>query len=833
MQAGEDVGALSTTLSTSGTGAFTTDTVTHAGSGLVFTNTYSASVTTAFHNAIIAAETYLESHFTNSVTLNVSFDLQTLNPVFSAQDSFPTVAVTYGQLVNALQSHATSPDDTAAVNALQLMDDPSGGQMFTVPNGQAKLLGLPGTTNGTDESIVLNSLSWTDTSITANPGDAIAVLIHELTRGAMGRIGGLWGPMDLFRYTASGQLDDTGGQDGQPTYFSPNGQNINTGLQFHNPINDQGQDDGFDWADWDQVGQDVNATDPFGPGGPGAGDPGTLSATDLQIMDVLGWTLESPPSLTGTVNAAFTEKQPAVTLSPSVTVADPDTTLASATVKITGGTFAGDGDVLATSTAGTTITASYNSATEMLVLTGNDTLADYQTVLDKVTFSSSSGNPTNFGSNPTRTVTWTVNDGITSSAVMTILNIIPVNDAPTVASAATVVSAHTGQPLTVSPTLALADPDSLGLTSATVKVTGGTFAGDGDVLSATTTGTAITASYNSATETLILTGNDTLAHYQSVLDSVVFKTTPTPGVANQQPTRTLTWSVNDGASQSAIATTTIAVVPVKTDFNDDLHTDILFQDVGNDALAGTPQVWLMNGTSVVSQTTLSNPGSNWIIAGTGDFNQDGNADIVLRDTVAGTVKLWEMNGASVALNATVATVATNWTIIGLADFNGDGRTDLLWRNTAGDVGFWLMNGPSILGTGMIGNPGTNWTIVGTGDFNGDGKADLLWRNTAGDLGFWEMNGTSILATGMIGNPGTNWTPIGTGDFNGDGKTDILWHDTAGNMGVWEMNGTSVLAAAGMGTRAPVGRPWVPVTIPAMAKRTSCSRTPMARHRSGP
>ena len=169
------------------------------------------------------------------------------------------------------------------------MADPSGGQSFFVPNAQAKLLGLPGTTNGTDDTVILNNLYWNDTSISANPGDAIGVLMHELTEGAMGRIGGQWAMMDLFRYTATGQLDDTGGQDGKLTYFSPNGQNINTGLQFHNPINAQGQDDGFDWADWDQVGQDANAHDPFGPGGPGAGDPGTLSATDLQIMDVLGW----------------------------------------------------------------------------------------------------------------------------------------------------------------------------------------------------------------------------------------------------------------------------------------------------------------------------------------------------------------------------------------------------------------------------------------------------------------------------------------------------------------------------------------------------------------
>ncbi len=75
-----------------------------------------------------------------------------------------------------------------------------------------------------------------------------------------------------------------------PTYFSPNGPNVNTGLQFHNSINSSGQFDGYDLADWDGVGADSNYNDPFGPGGPGAGGSGVLSATDLQIMDVLGWT---------------------------------------------------------------------------------------------------------------------------------------------------------------------------------------------------------------------------------------------------------------------------------------------------------------------------------------------------------------------------------------------------------------------------------------------------------------------------------------------------------------------------------------------------------------
>jgi hypothetical protein len=112
----------------------------------------------------------------------------------------------------------------------------------------------------------------------------------------MGRVAGLWAPMVLFRFTASGQRDFTGGQDGQKTYFSTDGSNVYTGLQYHNPVNASGQSDGFDWADWDPVGDDANAHDPFGPGGPGAGDPGTLSATDIRIMDVLGWgtTPETP-----------------------------------------------------------------------------------------------------------------------------------------------------------------------------------------------------------------------------------------------------------------------------------------------------------------------------------------------------------------------------------------------------------------------------------------------------------------------------------------------------------------------------------------------------------
>src|SRR5262249_9784715 len=75
-----------------------------------------------------------------------------------------------------------------------------------------------------------------------------------------------------------------------------------------------------------------------------------------------GVSTNTPPSLSALQPIVHVDENGGtVALSPSVTVTDPDSvTLAGATISVTGGPFAGDGDVLAATTAGTSITASYN-----------------------------------------------------------------------------------------------------------------------------------------------------------------------------------------------------------------------------------------------------------------------------------------------------------------------------------------------------------------------------------------------------------------------------------------------------------------------------------------
>src|SRR5262249_28994329 len=152
------------------------------------------------------------------------------------------------------------------------------------------------------------------------------------------------------------------------------------------------------------------------------------------------------------------------------------------------GGFGGDGDVLAADTSGTNITASYNAGSETLTLTGSDSLADYQLVLDRVTFSSGV-DPNHGNANPNRTVTWTVDDGSASShlsgAVTTTINI--AHEPPILTSVAPTLGFTQGNITTISPSVTVTDFDSANLSSATVKITGGTFGGDGDVLGFSTT----------------------------------------------------------------------------------------------------------------------------------------------------------------------------------------------------------------------------------------------------------------------------------------------------------------------------------------------------------
>ena len=232
---------------------------------------------------------------------------------------------------------------------------------------------------------------------------------------------------------------------------------------------------------------------------------------------------------------------------------------------------------------------------------------------------------------------------------------------------------------------------------------------------------------------------------------------------------------------------------------------------------GTLAHWTLNGAQITSsqQVTLGGnavaPDASWNVAGVGDFNGDGKADLLWRST-NGSLIDWTMNGAQVtsAQNATLGgtpvTPDASWNVAGLGDFNGDGKSDILWRNNNGALVDWTMNGSQITASqnvtlgGSSVAPDTSWNVAGFGDFNGDGKTDILWRNTNGTLVDWTMNGSQIASSqditlgGSPTMPDASWSVAGIGDFSGDGKSDILWRNTSGTLIDWTMNGSQIASS---------------------------------------
>ena len=117
----------------------------------------------------------------------------------------------------------------------------------------------------------------------------------------------------------------------------------------------------------------------------------------------------------------------------TVLIADTDATLIDTDENLTGMTVTitnqldGTNEVLAADTTGTSIVASYDSATGILTLSGSDTAANYQQVLRTIAYDNASLNP-----DPTsRVITFTPIDALSNgNTATTSLTIAPVNDAP-------------------------------------------------------------------------------------------------------------------------------------------------------------------------------------------------------------------------------------------------------------------------------------------------------------------------------------------------------------------------------------------------------------------
>jgi hypothetical protein len=239
---------------------------------------------------------------------------------------------------------------------------------------------------------------------------------------------------------------------------------------------------------------------------------------------------------------------------------------------------------------------------------------------------------------------------------------------------------------------------------------------------------------------------------------------------------------------------------VPGDFDADGNSDLLWQD---DSTYRTV-AWLMKGTSYVREEevpSVSTP--NWRIGGMGDFYRDDSADLALNDrTSPSRSVLWLMDGTRFVQEVELPSVdCTSWEIAGVGDFNFDAYVDIVWRGPMNRSVVWLMNGDRYGGEVTQPAPtGTEWSLWGVGDFDRDGSADLLWHNerTLRTV-IWLMVGT--VYAGELPLPdvsSSSWFIEAIGDYNADAKLDLVWrYGSTTQRVVWLLDGTGYVGEASL------------------------------------
>jgi len=204
-------------------------------------------------------------------------------------------------------------------------------------------------------------------------------------------------------------------------------------------------------------------------------------------------------------------------------------------------------------------------------------------------------------------------------------------------------------------------------------------------------------------------------------------------------------------------------VGASSDFNRDDKEDLAFQYSD-----GSLAVWSMDGLRLSSANFLQ-PGQidrNWKLAAAADFNADGKFDLVFQHDNGG-IAFWLLDGLTrigCGFRSGSGPSDPNWRVAGTGDFNRDGKADLLLQHTDGRLAVWYLSGTQLIQSEMVQPPhpgDRRWHAVGAGDRDGDGNPDVLFQHEDGTLALWYMFGARLHTPQLIfpPRPGGTWRVV--------------------------------------------------------------------------
>ncbi|MGF1938683.1 MAG: beta strand repeat-containing protein [Nostoc sp. ChiQUE02] len=279
------------------------------------------------------------------------------------------------------------------------------------------------------------------------------------------------------------------------------------------------------------------------------------------------------------------------------------------------------------------------------------------------------------------------------------------------------------------------------------------------------------------------------------------------------------------AYSTATETASIAIAPlvglrpysiITGDFNKDGNTDLVTANKSSQSVS----VLLGKGDGTFK------PASNFSVVGfnglnpysvaVADFNKDGKLDLVTANNSSSNISVLfgddkATGGFGPAVNFALPSGSSPISLV-VGDFNKDGKSDIVTANNASqNISLLLGDGTGGFGNAINFKVPSRPSFVTVDDFNGDGKSDLAvtssyFNNVSILLG----NGKGSFNSATPFNVGTNPNSVIVGDFNKDSKLDLAVANS-------DSNNVSVLLGDGSGgfgiaTNFNVGLNPVSVTV---------------------
>jgi len=418
------------------------------------------------------------------------------------------------------------------------------------------------------------------------------------------------------------------------------------------------------------------------------------------------------------------------------------------------------------------------------------------------------------GQTATDTFTFTVSDGFQDSAAATVtVTINGVNDKPVISNVETTpLSYQSGTAaVAITSTLTLADDDDSTIGSATVSITSG-FSSGADTL-AFTNQNGITGSYSASTGVLTLTGNASVADYQTALRSVEFSTTDSSA---SPAARVISFQVTD--TNSAASNTATRTIDVSAAAQPPTAVNQSYNAVGNTTLAvgttATGPAATVSGTLLTGDSgdascgSLSVTGNTAPGHGTATVNPDGSFTYLPAAGFTGTDTFqYTITCGTSAKTATATVTITVGTLVWYVDDSksaaGNGESNspfntlaaangaagvnsivFLYQGsgtyaggatmTSGESLFGQPHGLTVGGYDLVAPGGSNPTITNSG---GDGIA-LASNADVEDVTVSGASGNGISGSGVTGT-----VTIANCTFTGSGTNNAIISDTSGTVTV--------------------------------------------------